>query len=386
MTRPPNIALLIELSSAHARGLLRGISAYSQAKGPWRLHLIEQLRLSDIRRALDTWDGDGLIARVETDAIAKVLVERGLPVVNVTGTNVVAPWPRVDTDNDAVCRTAAGHLIDRGYHHFGFCGMAHYQWSGWRRDYFAAELRRQGMSCSILELASLTSDTRLNRSDGRRLARWIANLPRPVGIMACNDHCGRAVLDVCSGLAIPVPDDIGVVGVDNDDLVCELCLPPLSSIEVNCERIGYAAAEMLDQMLGKAGRGTGEKLIRPTTLVRRRSTDATVVRDPFVAEAIRFIRAYACEDIDVPSIASHVGVSRRYLEQQFQRAVGRTVHTELLRVRLEHAQRLLGETDWKLQTIAERSGFKQASHLSSVFQEKLGLRPGQYRQRVQNRP
>jgi LacI family transcriptional regulator len=138
-------------------------------------------------------------------------------------------------------------------------------------------------------------------------------------------------------------------------------------------------------MLGKTSRGAGEKLIRPTTLIQRRSTDATVVPDPFVAEAIRFIRAYACEDIDVPAIAAHVSVSRRYLEQQFQKAVGRTIHTELLRVRLEHAQRLLGETDWKLQTIAERSGFRQASHLSSVFKEKLGLRPGEYRQRLQNR-
>lgn len=386
MTHPPNIALLIELSSVHARGLLRGISAYSQAKGPWRLHLIEQLRVPEIRRALDTWDGDGLIARVETNAIARLLVERGLPVVNISGTSVVAPWPRVDTDNDAVCRMAAGHLVERGYHHFGFCGMTQYEWSGWRRDCFAAELRQQGMPCSILELASLTSDRRMNRSDGRRLARWIAGLPRPAGIMACNDHCGRAVLDVCSELAVSVPDDVGVIGVDNDDLVCELCVPPLSSIEVNCERIGYAAAENLDRMLRKAGRAVGTKLIRPTTLVRRRSTDASAVRDPFVAEAVRFIRAYASEDIDVPAVAGHVGVSRRYLEQQFQKSVGRTIHAELLRVRLENAQRLLGETDWKLQTIAERSGFKQASHLSSVFKEKLGLRPGQYRQRLQNRP
>ena len=384
MSRLPSIALLIEVSSAHARGLIRGISSYAQAKGPWRLRLIEPQRASEIRRWLADWDGSGVIARVESDAIAEALVARRVPVVNVAGASVLTQWPRVDTDNDAVCRLAASHLIERGYRHFAFCGMPRYEWSGWREDFFAAELARQGMTCDALELESLTAETSLAPKDKRLLRRWVANLPRPVGIMACNDHCGRLVLEACDDAELSVPDQVGVMGVDNDGLICELCLPPLSSIEVNCERIGYVAAETLDQMLHGAAPIAGERLIKPTMLVSRRSTDAGAVRDPTIGEAIRFIRTYACDEIDVRQVAQHVGVSRRYLEQEFRRMVGRSMHTEILRVRLETAQRLLGETDWKLQTIAQRSGFKQAAHLSGVFQRKFGMRPGQYRRRIQD--
>jgi LacI family transcriptional regulator len=386
MNHPPQVALLIEVSSAHARGLIRGISGYAQAQGPWRLDLLERLRPGDIRRWLDRWPCDGVIARVETQAIAAVLAERSLPVVNVAGTTTTAAWPRVDTDNEAVCSLAVGHLIERGYRHFGFCGMPHFEWSGWRRDYFTAELARHGFDCQCLELPSLTPDKRLVERDRRALCQWIGRLAKPLGIMAANDYCGRLVLEACADAGVAVPDAVGVIGVDNDDLVCQLCSPPLTSIEANCERIGYMAAETLGSVLRGGKAEAGEILIKPTTLVSRRSTDATAVREPIVAEALRFIRAYGCKDLGALDVARHVNVSRRFLEQQFRKIVGRTIHTEIQRVRLETAQRLLGETDWKLQTIAERSGFKQAAHMSAVFHDKLRLRPGQYRRRMQNRP
>jgi LacI family transcriptional regulator len=347
---------------------------------------LEQLRPGDIRRWLDRWPCDGLIARVETQAIAAVLSERRLPVVNVAGATTTAAWPRVDTDNQAVCSLAAGHLLERGYRYFGFCGMPHYEWSGWRRDFFAAELGRHGFACESLELPSLTPGTRLGQRDRGALAQWLARLPKPLGIMAANDYCGRLVLEACADGGFAVPDEVGVIGVDNDDLVCQLCSPPLSSIEANCERIGYVAAETLGHALRGGRPDLQEILIKPATLISRRSTDATAVREPIVAEALRFIRAYACKDVGALEVARYVNVSRRFLEQQFRSIVGRTIHTEIQRVRLETAQRLLGETDWKLQTVAERSGFKQAAHMSAVFHDKLRLRPGQYRRRVQNRP
>ncbi len=383
--RAPSVALLVEVSSAHARGVIRGVSGFSQQRGPWRLHLVEQVRPADIRRWLDAWPCDGVIARVETRQIADVLAARCLPVVNVSGTDL-GPWPRVDTDNRAVCCLAAGHLIDRGYRHFGFCGMSQYAWSGWRRDFFAAELTRLGYACQEFDLPSLTAQNRPSVKDRRALEQWLAGLPKPVGILAANDHCGRSVLEACDGAGLAVPDAIGVLGVDNDDAECELCWPALSSIEANGERIGYVAAETLQQLLAGARLDGGAQLIKPTTLVCRRSTDATAVREPIVAEALRFMRAYACQEIRALDVARHVNVSRRYLEQQFRQVVGRSIHTEILRLRLEMAQRLLGETDWKLQSVAQRSGFKQAAHLSAVFYEKLGMRPGEYRRRVQNRP
>jgi LacI family transcriptional regulator len=305
-------------------------------------------------------------------------------VVNVAGTQVKGPWPRVDTDNVAVCGLATEHLIDRGYRAYGFCGMPAYEWSRWREAEFKRELAQHGFTVASMNLPSLTVEQPLSRAERTKLCAWLQGLPKPVGILTCNDHCGRALLEACDQTGVPVPDEVGVIGVDNDQLVCDLCWPPLSSIEVNCERIGYVAAQALDRLLRGERSVARELLIKPTTLISRRSSEATAVREPSVSEAVRFIRAYACKGIRVPDVARHVSVSRRYLEEQFRKTMARSVHTEIQRVRLETAQRLLGETDWKLQTIAERSGFREAAHLSALFRKKLGLRPGQYRLRVQN--
>ena len=241
------------------------------------------------------------------------------------------------------------------------------------------------MICHSIELPSLTFETSLSQKDRSRLVQWIAGIPKPAGILACGDYCGRFVLEVFAEAEVAVPDAVGVIGIDNDEAICELCNPPLSSIESNSDQIGYVAAETLAQLLRGTPPESWEILIKPTKLVGRRSTDAAAVGDPVVAEAIRFIRAYASGDLAVVEIARHVRVSRRYLEQQFRAVLGRSIFSEILRVRLETAQRLLSETDWKLDVIAERAGFKHASRMSAAFLKKLGFRPGQYRRKMQNR-
>jgi len=380
-----DIAVLVELSSGHARGLIRGISRYAQTHGPWNLHLLEHLRPRDIQRCLKTWQYHGLIAKVKTPAIAEQLCKADIPVVNVSGTTTVGRWRRVDTDDSAVCWMAVSHLLDRGYRSFGFCGMPRYEWSRRRGTLHAAELVRREMICHSIELPSLTFETPLSQKDRSRLVQWIAGIPKPAGILACGDYCGRVVLEVCAEAKVAVPDAVGVIGIDNDEAICELCNPPLSSIESNSDQIGYVAAETLAHLLGGTPPESWEILIKPTKLVGRRSTDAAAVGDPVVAEAIRFIRAYASGDLAVVEIARHVRVSRRYLEQQFRGVLGRSIFSEILRVRLETAQRLLSDTDWKLDVIAERAGFKHASRMSAAFVKKLGFRPGQYRRKMQNR-
>jgi LacI family transcriptional regulator len=381
----PNVALLIEVSSFQARGLIRGISGYAQANGPWQLHLLERLLPADVRRWLDRSPCDGLIARLQTPAIAAMVSDRGLPMINVAGT-ATARLPRVDTDDAAVCSMAADHLIERGYCCFGFCGTPQMERSRRRKDHFATALGRHGLACKSLDLPSLAPETSLSQKDRRALSQWIAGLPKPVGIMACNDHCGRVVLQACFDAGCTVPGEVGVIGVDNDDMVCELCSPPLSSVDVNWERAGYVAAEMLGKMLRRPQSDLRETLIEPAGVVSRRSTDATAVHAPIVAEAMRLIRARAGKGIVAMEIAQHLSVSRRFLEQQFHAVLGRTIHGEIRRARLETAQRLLRETDWKLQTIAERSGFRRAARMSAVFYENFQLRPGEYRRRMQSSP
>ena len=379
----PHVGLFFELTSSYTRGLIRGVSKFAQTHGPWRLHLLEILRPADIRRSLDAWHCDGIIARVKTQAIADAIAGCGVPVVNASGSTRIAGWPWFGTDDAAVVWLAVDHLLAHGYATLAFCGMPNYEWSGRMADLFAAEAARHGVSCHRIDLPSLTMETPPSRADRSRLIRWIAELPKPTGIMATCDYCGRFVLEACNDAGLTVPDDVGVIGIDNNEEFCGLCLPPMSSIEPNASLTGFLAAEELARLLNGEARKSRPTLVKPIGVVARPSTDADATGEPVVAEAVRFIRGYGAGPIGVPDVARHVNVSRRHLELEFRRILSRSVLAEIQRVRLERAQRLLGETDWKMETVATRAGFRRAASMTAVFLKKLGMRPGEYRRKIQ---
>ena len=384
--RPPHVGLLFEVTSSYTRGLIRGVSRYAQSEGPWKLHLLELLRPADIRRSLHEWHCDGIIARIKSPAIAAALARRDIPVINVSGLPTLTAWPWFGTDEPAVCRLAVDHLLARGYGSLAFCGMPRYDWSPRLERLFAAEAARQGISCTSISVASLGMENTPSNRDRRMLAGWVAALPKPAGIMACCDYCGRFVLEACDAAQVAVPDQVGVIGIDNNEEFCGLCFPPMSSVEPNAVLTGQLAAAALAGILAGSGPPPRATFVKPTGVVARRSTDAEAALEPVVAEALRFIQAYACTGIEVSDIVQHVRASRRHLEQQFRRTTGRSILTEIHRVRLETAQRLLGETDWKLARVAARAGFTHASSMSGMFQARLGIRPGEYRRRMQASP
>ena len=381
--QPPHVGLLFEVTSSYTRGLIRGVSRYAQTHGPWKLHLLEFLRPSDIRRSLDEWHCDGIIARIKSPAIATTLSRQPVPIINVSGLSTLADWPWFGTDEPAACRLAVDHLLDRGYGCVAFCGMPRYEWSPRVERLFAAEAARRGVACRRIDIPSLGMETTPSHKDRQMLARWVAELPKPVGIMACCDYCGRYVLEACDAAQVAVPDEAGVIGIDNNEEFCGLCFPPMSSIEPNAVLTGHLADAALASLLAGADPPPRTTFVVPTGVVARRSTDAQSAIEPVVAEALRFIRGYASGRLEVPDIARHVKVSRRHLEQLFRKTLGRSILTEIHRVRLETAQRLLGETDWKLERVAARAGFTHASSMSAMFQARLGMRPGEYRRRIQ---
>lgn len=379
----PHVGLFFEVTSSYTRGLIRGVSRFAQAHLSWRLHLLEVLRPADIRRSLDAWHCDGIIARVKTQAVADAIAICGVPVVNVSGSVNIPAWPWYGTDDAAVCWLAVDHLLSCGYATLAFCGMPHYEWSGRLGNLFTAESARHKVACQRMDLPSLMMETAPSRTDRGRLARWIAELPKPVGIMATCDYCGRFVLEACHEARVSVPDEVGVIGIDNNEEFCGLCFPPMSSIEPNASLTGYLAAEELGRVLGGGTPRKQPTFVKPLGVVARRSTDTNATGEPVVAEAIRFIRGYSTGPLGVLDVARHVNVSRRHLELEFRRILGRSVLAEIQRVRMERAQRLLGETDWKMETIAARAGFRRAAPMTALFIKKLGMRPGEYRRRVQ---
>jgi LacI family transcriptional regulator len=197
--------------------------------------------------------------------------------------------------------------------------------------------------------------------------------------MAAYDYRGQQVLDACLRLAIAVPDEVAVIGVDNDELLCELSHPPMSSVIPNTHRTGYEAADLLDRMMNGHRAPSETYLIAPLGITTRQSTDVLAIEDRNVARAVAYIRSHACKRIAVDDVLRAVPQARRLLERRFKKLLGRTPHEEILRVQLDRVKALLAQTDLPLSEIAERCGFTHVEYLSVVFRKKAGLPPSQYR-------
>ncbi len=376
--RRRQVALLIETSNAYARGLLQGIVHYIREHQPWSFHLMEQGRGDDPPAWLENWKGDGIIARIETPRIAQAVVHAGLPTVDVSAARLVPELPWVETDDEQIARLAVEHLSERGFKHVAFCGDERFNWSVWREKHFCtwAKAAQQTVHCYRPAKAP-TADVAAQAGD---LRRWLQELPKPVGIMACYDIRGQQVLDACRSAGLAVPAEVAVIGVDNDALLCDLASPPLSSVIPNTHRTGYEAAALLDRLM--AGKSVAPKphLIAPLGVAARQSTDVLAVDDREIARAVQFIRDHACAGINVGDVLRAVPLSRRVLEQRFQRLLGRTPREEILHVRLNRVQQLLSETDLPLYLIAERTGFEHVEYLSVVFKRETGRTTSAYRE------
>ena len=379
---PPKVALLVETSNSYARGLLHGVVAYIREHKPWSVHLCEHGRGDKPPRWLRDWDGDGIIARIENDAIAAALRDLSLPIIDMSAARRIPSLPWFETDDGAVAHLAAEHLLERGFKHFGYAGDDRFNWSKWREEHFTNCIRAAGHTCHVYRpTKGFSLDDEAQVAD---LANWVREQPKPAGIMACYDLRGQQVLDACRRIGVAVPDEAAVIGVDNDDLLCTLADPPLSSVVPNTYRTGYEAAALLDEMMaGRLVKGETH-LIAPLGVITRQSTDVLAIEDRNIARAVHYIRKNACLGINVQDVLKAVPQSRRLLENRFKKLIGRTPHQEILRVQLSRVQELLMETELPLEEIAERSGFSHVEYLSVAFKRELGMPPSRFR--AENRP
>jgi LacI family transcriptional regulator len=374
----PKVALLIETSNAYARGLLGGIQAFIREHRPWSVYLDEQSRGDEPPTWLTKWKGDGIIARIENPAIARAISSLAIPAVDLSAARLLPDLPMLEIDESAVGRMAAEHFLERGFRHFGWCGDPRFVWSRLRGDGYAVALREAGFSVSEYQPPDGSAET--DEDAGlEALGQWLLQLPRPVAVFTCYDIRGREVLDACRRFSIPVPDEVAVLGVDNDELLCALAFPPLSSVVPNARRTGYEAAAVLESLMAGRDPGPMTRLIPPIGVVTRQSTDVLAVEDRNVARAVRYIREHACEGICVDDVVSHAALSRRLLETRFKKLLGRSPHDEITRVQLRRVKELLAETDLPLAEIADRTGFRYVEYLSAVFKNKTGMPPGQFR-------
>ena len=385
LSRPnsPRVALLIETSNRYARDLLHGIHDWVSANERWSIRLAAPARHASVAEWLRGWHGDGVIARVDSDAIAAALKRTRLPVVDVSAERRVSEFPRISINNQAVARLAADHLLSKRFPNYAFCGDARYLWSRERGAAFRRLLSERGAAC--VEFSPLSAPgRRRDRVTGiKALTRWLKSLPKPVAVFACYDPRAHEVIEACHQAGLSVPNDVAVLGVDDDELICEFCDPPLSSVLPNARRTGFEAAALLARLMsGHAPDHVPSPGIDPVRVVERRSTEADAVADRHVVAALRFIREHACDGIDVSDVLRTVPVSRTLLERKFGRLVGESPHRLIKRRQVERVCQLLAESDMPIAMVADVTGFESASYLSAVFRRELGETPRAYRKRV----
>lgn len=387
----PRVALFIESSRAYGRGLLTGIVRYLREKGPWSISY-QECRLGEFSPAwLKRWSGDGIIARVADARMANVIARTGRPAVDVLGQVHHPRLTAVYPDDAQVARLAAEHFLGSGFQHLAYCGYAGVRYSESRCSAFAALASDAKRDCAVYSASppqvrsarsagpKAFSWEQHGHNDERALGRWLQSLPKPVAIMACNSIRGQQVLTACRRLGMEVPEEVAVIGVDSDEIVCELSDPPLSSVILNAALAGYEAAAALDRMMSGQGASLQPIQVDPIGIARRRSTDVVAVEDRQVASVLSYIRDHACGEISVAHLLKIAHLSRAALHRRFQAALGRSPKSEILRVRLERARQLLTGTGLPLAEIARRTGFVTPEHFSYLFKAKLGQTAGQYR-------
>ncbi len=379
MSKPKRILLLIETSKAYGRSLLEGIGRYAMAHGAWSMYFEERSLETRAPAWMHDWQGDGIIFRSYSRSLVKCVCTSGIPAVDTNIAIRSHGCPLVYVDDAAVARMASEHFLNRGFVHFAFCAVREAPWVDQRRRAFVSHLRGLGYNCDCVSIKSKPGRSGWS-GQRQQLADWARTLPKPVAVLAANDVCGARLIDACRYAGVAIPEELAVLGVDNDTILGALTSPPMSSIDLNTVQVGYKAAALLDQLMAGAPAPATPVLVPPSGVMARQSTDILAVDDPEVATALTFIRHHASDGIGVVDVLRHIQVSRKTLERRFAQVLGRSPKDEIDRVRVEHVKRLLVLTNYVLAEIAERTGFKTASHMSVLFKRHVGVSPSAFRE------
>ena len=379
MSSPHRVMLIVETSKVYGRGLLDGIGRYAMAHGRWLLDVEERGLAEEPSRLLRSWKGDGIIFRSTSRAMVQAIRRKRVPAVDTNSAVVGHGFPLVYADENRVAQLAVTHFLERRFQHFAFCSVEKARWVEWRREAYLRELARLGLQAYV-NAAEKSPELNLNRQH-RHLAGWVADLPKPIGILAANDVCGMRLIAACRTAGLRIPEEVAVLGVDNDEVLCRLTSPPLSSIDLAAPSIGYRAASLLYDLM--RGIAAPEPIWIPAhDVVTRQSTDTLAIEDCDLTWALAFIREHACEGINVEDVVQKVGISRATLERKFAGCLQTTPRQAILHVQIERVKCLLTETGHTLEQIAGWTGYKTQSHLSVAFKRETGLTPGEYRMKL----
>jgi LacI family transcriptional regulator len=386
MKKLPRVAMIMECTASYGREFNRGVVRYSRMHGPWffpwvfyndDLRNVERMRGRIDLNYLKSWRPDGIIM-CDAEDISK-LMRLNIPLFVTVGEKSPDPrWNTITTDDFAIGKMAAEHFLDRGFRNFGFCGFDDMFWSKHRLASFTACIAKAGFQTNIFKQPKSSAARRWDKEEVI-LMKWLRWLPKPVGIMACNDRRGQHIADACFKAKLEVPYEVAIIGVDNDEHVCDISNPPLSSVALDVEAAGFRTCELLHKMM------TGKKLksqrivVHPTRVVTRQSTNIIAVEDVLISQALHFIRQNANNPIQVCDVTKALNVSRNTINDRFVKILNRSIYTEIKRARIDHVCQMLLETDLSMSDIAFKLGYDNASHIARYFKQKMGILPMDYR-------
>ena len=384
MPRIRKVILVSEFISTYDRGLLRGIGKYSRLHGPWVFYKMPSMYLNTAWRHRSTelsrlkdWGADGIITRLVKSV--QPLIDEGIPVIHTDDSVFTKKHSCVISDYKATGEMAAKHLFDRGFRNFAYCGVPDMHWSIERGKAFVNQIESVGGTSHLYEFPK--GRMRSWENELPILAKWLRSLPKPIGLMSCSDNRSQEICEACKFADLHVPEEVAVIGVDNDEVFCSLSNPPLSSVAFNTEKAGYDAAELLDRTIAGECSEPTKVLVSPTRVVTRHSTDILAIDDSLVAESVRFIRENFRKSIQVSDIVSSLAVSRRTLERRFRKSLGRSVHDEIRRVHADQAAQMLVETNLSVSEIAIALGYPDIDNIARYFKKEKGLTPLAYRKK-----
>jgi LacI family transcriptional regulator len=362
--------------------MLKGVAHYERTHQRWESFLDDQARAETNPRWVKSKKWSGVISRHTTPALVQTCAQLKLPLVDLNDSPLFPGVPKIRPDNVGMGHYGAEHFVERGYRHYGFCGFANTPWSCERRDGFLEALALAGHTSHLLDVdypGDLTPiwDTQQTTT----ISNWLARLPKPAAIMACNDMRALQVISAAQAMGLLVPEEVAVLGANNDSIRCELSYPPLSSVATNAFQSGYRAAELLEEMINGQKPTVLDRRIEALGVVTRPSSDMLAIDDKNVATALSFIRERACTGISVDEVLKHAFASRSQLEKKFRRHLGRSPQAEIRRVQVAKIRQLLLETDYPLKEIAELAGFEHVEYMCVVFKRLTGDSPGGYRKK-----
>jgi len=381
--------LVIPTANIIHRQILNGILRYAHQHGPWEFHMITGLFEEQGLRRTKEWGCTGAIAFTDTNAHVNAVLSADVPVVFINPPRRLmgakSPLTQhccVIRDHAAIGRSGADYFLDRQYTNFAYVGdVTNKPWSCDRAKGFADRLAEQGFTNEVYPVLSPKERDDFGL-EGKRLLAWLKKLPKPVAIMTARDQRARQVLDLCMDAGIPVPHEVAVLGVGNDEIFCETTTPSLSSIEMDGENTGYDCAKLLDERMKTPcdSRSPCVLSLCLSRVVTRRSTDTSCVSDPAMAKALAFVQENAGSQITVADVARHLNISRRLLEMKARKSLGRTICGEIQRLKLNRARSLLRNTKMTVSEIAAACGFYDPSHLGLWFRKTFHIAPTAFRE------